>query len=116
LAWRTVEECRKIPEQLSRIPAASTVILDCATLWIARLLTDRRDSGRILDSAAELVRIARRRRLNLIVVSNEVGCGVIPPSRLGRKYQDALGSVNTLLAGKANRVLLMTAGIARRIK
>lgn len=98
------------------MPAGSTVILDCATLWVARLLMDLRDPKRILADARELARTARRRRLNLIVVSNEVGSGVIPPSRLGRKYQDALGEVNALLAGEADRVVLMTAGIARRIK
>lgn len=116
LTWRTVEECREVPERLGRIPAGSTVILDCATLWVARLLMDRLDPGRILANADELARTARTRRLNLIVVSNEVGCGVIPPSRLGRKYQDVLGAVNALLAREAGRVVLMTAGIGRRLK
>lgn len=113
--WKTVEECRKVPERLGRIPAGSTVILDCATLWVARLLMDRWGAERILESARKLA-LAARRRLNLIVVSNEVGSGVIPPSPLGRKYQDVLGEVNALLAGEAERVVLMTAGIARRIK
>ncbi len=115
-SWKTVEECREIPARLARIPSGSTVILDCVTLWVARLLVDRRDPRDISQSAGELAGIARRRRLNLIAVSNEVGSGVIPASRLGRKYQDVLGETNALLASKAGRVILMTAGIPRRVK
>lgn len=115
-SWITIEESRGIPEALARIPLGSVVILDCLTLWIARLLSDRMDSARILARAGELCRIVRARRLSLIAVSNEVGSGVVPPTTLGRSYRDLLGAVNAAIASKADRVELMVAGLPVRIK
>jgi adenosylcobinamide kinase/adenosylcobinamide-phosphate guanylyltransferase len=115
-SWTTIEESRRVPEILARLPRGSTVILDCLTLWIARLLYDRLDSKTVLARVGEACRIAKVRRLNLIAVSNEVGSGVVPPTASGRAYRDLLGAVNATVAAKASRVELMVAGIPVRIK
>lgn len=114
--WTTIEESRRVPERLLALPAGSTVILDCLTLWIARLMSDRGRPAFIPARIDGLVAAVRRRRLRVIVVSNEVGSGVVPPTRLGRVFQDALGAANTRLASAATRVELMVAGLPLRLK
>ena len=115
-SWITIEESRRVPERLSSIPAGSTVLLDCVTMWTARLLSDGMKPAEILAQAERLPEIARRKRLRLIAVSNEVGSGVVPGTRLGRAYQDLLGQVNARLAAAADRVELMVAGLPVALK
>lgn len=105
-----------MPEALARIPAGSTVVLDCLTLWIARLLCDRLKPAVVLARADRACLIAKTRRLNLIAVSNEVGSGVVPPSVSGRAYRDLLGAVNATVAARAGRVELMVAGLPITVK
>jgi adenosyl cobinamide kinase/adenosyl cobinamide phosphate guanylyltransferase len=115
-SWKTVEEPRRVAEALARLPRGSTVILDCLTLWIARLLSDRLDSAVILARVQDLCRVVRTRGLCLIAVSNEVGSGVVPPTASGRTFRDLLGAANAAVAAKASRVELMVAGIPVLIK
>ena len=114
--WTTVEESRRVAERLMRLPARSIVILDCLTLWVARLISDRAGLDRILAAVDAIGRAVRTRRLTLVVVSNEVGSGVVPPTRLGRVFQDALGAANARLANRADRVELMVAGLPLTVK
>lgn len=116
VGWTTIEESRRVPERLMALPVGSTVILDCVTLWIARLVSDR--SRHVVISAAvdALCTAVHKRRLRLVAVSNEVGSGVVPPSRLGREFQDALGAANVQLAAAATRVELMVAGLPLKLK
>ena len=115
--WRTIEESIRVPERLARIPRGSTVIIDCVTLWIGALLSGGREkTGAIGRRVDDLLAAIRARKLNVIVVSNEVGSGVVPPTRLGRAFENALGATNTRLATEAKRVELMVAGIPLKIK
>lgn len=115
-AWRTIEESRRVPERLAALAPGSTVVLDCITLWIARLMTDRVPDRGILAAVDRLVTTTRARRLRLIAVSNEVGSGVIPPTPAGRKFQDLLGTVNARVARAATRVELLVAGLPVAVK
>ena len=77
-----------------------------------------RDTGAeaaILDAGA-LIEMIERSTATWIVISNEVGLGVVPPSPLGRTYRDALGRVNQLVAARAGKVYLMVAGLALELK
>jgi len=103
-------------EAVAKIPPGSTVLLDCVTLWVGRMLVDRVPEPEMLRRARELAKLAARRRLKLIAVTNEVGSGIIPPTRLGRAFQDALGGVNRELASRAGRVELMVSGLPLRVK
>jgi adenosyl cobinamide kinase/adenosyl cobinamide phosphate guanylyltransferase len=115
-SWRTIEAGSRVAKALAGIPPRSTVVLDCVTLWVGRMLVDRVPEEKMMRCARDVAGIAKRRRLKLIAVTNEVGSGVIPPTRLGRAFQDALGGVNRELAAAADHVELMVAGLPLRIR
>ena len=96
------------------------VVLDCLTLWVSNLLLRHEDDPGaeelILDAAGGLLDLIERATATWILISNEVGLGVVPPSPLGRAYRDALGRVNQLAAARAGRVYLMVAGLALELK
>ena len=119
--WRTIEA----PERAGRAilaAATETVVLDCVTVLAGTAVgRARTESGAAaLDAiAAEIDGIleARRERAGvLIVVTNEVGWSVHPPTALGRWYQDGLGVANQRLAAAADRVVLMVSGLETRLK
>jgi adenosylcobyric acid synthase len=86
------------------------VVVDCLTLWVSNLLEKGMDSGDINVAATEVAHELSRRRG--VVVSNEVGLGIVPANELGRAFRDALGTVNATFAGAAERAVLMVAGRA----
>ena len=92
------------------------VVLDCLTLWVSNLLLRGDKDGAILDAADTLARSSGLRRLSLIIVSNEVGAGVHPPTEIGLRFRDVLGEVNQRLAAAVDRVTYMVAGIPMMIK
>lgn len=120
--WRTVEAPRALADSYVEIAADSVVLLDCLSLWVSNHLLrlgEEPDSEtvRTLESEldAEIDRIvagARDREGDTIVVSNEVGSGVVPPSALGRAYRDVLGRANQRVSLAADRAWLLVAGRA----
>lgn len=121
--WDTLEE----PIDLAGAAAPiidryDTVVIDCLTLWVSNLLQHEADANEddaedfILDAAGRLLELIDRSAATWIVVSNEVGLGVVPAWPLGRTYRDALGRVNQLCAARAGRVYLMVAGLALELK
>ena len=119
--WDTLEEPLDPASALApRLPAFDTVLLDCLTLWVSNLLLRRADAGRATpDIAAEadgLLRLYEQGLASWIVVSNEVGLGVMPANDLARSYADALGRVNQIFAAAADDVILMVAGVPVNIR
>ncbi|WP_256094425.1 bifunctional adenosylcobinamide kinase/adenosylcobinamide-phosphate guanylyltransferase [Tessaracoccus lapidicaptus] len=120
-SWRTVETI-DLASVLDRDDAAP-VLIDCAAVWLDRVLMA---AGAWDDSPGwrerverEVSRVAdalRRTTREVIIVSNEVGSGVVPATPSGRLYRDELGRLNARLAEASREVWLCTAGIARRIK
>ena len=119
--WDTLEE------PLDPVAAAGpilgrydTVVLDCLTLWVSNLLLRQADDSgveaAILAATRALLEFIEHSSATWIVISNEVGLGVVPPSALGRTYRDALGRVNQLVAARAGKVYLMVAGLALELK
>ncbi len=106
--------------------APATVVVDCMTLLASNALlalpddaTQEQANASVIGEAQALLEAWRTHGApgaRLVVVSNEVGMGVVPPSRLGRFYRDALGSANQLLARHADEVLLLVAGLPWRLK
>jgi adenosylcobinamide kinase / adenosylcobinamide-phosphate guanylyltransferase len=116
-AWATLEEPRDLVAACRRAASAgSLVIVDCLTLWIANRLLGGDSDAAILGGAEDLARFMGERRASLILISNEVGEGVHPPTADGRRYRDLLGQVNQRAAAAADRVILMVAGIPVAIK
>lgn len=121
--WATVEAPLALGSALRSCPPDNAVIVDCLTLWVSNLLL--RDEDGAADQpqpwypaaeVEELVAALSGRRRPVVVVTNEVGLGVIPPTPLGRSYRDALGRVNQRVAETATRVVLMVAGVPLVIK
>jgi len=130
--WHTVEEPFDLAGAVQKAAAlADILLLDCITLWLSNWLarhgetsdTDMAASSPLLDAAAmqEIQNLlATLASLDpgktLIVITNEVGLGIVPAYPLGRLYRDTLGLVNQRLAEAAGRVYLLIAGIAVDIK
>ena len=135
--WHTIEEPLDLVHALRQAALYGDVILvDCVTLWLSNWLCmqgNERDWGedatlstaevnRCVDGVvAEIEAVLRvvaglDDRKTVVIVSNEVGLGVVPAYALGRLYRDALGRVNQRLASAATRVYLMVAGLGVDIK
>lgn len=119
-AWDTLEAPLHLCDALEPVAARyDTVVVDCLTLWVSNVLlaadTVPLDT-RLLTETDRLLRIHQRAGGRWIVVSNEVGLGVVPPTELGRTYRDALGRVNQAVARRADRVYLLVAGLALDLK
>ena len=119
--WDTLEEPIDLVTALTPLlDRYDTVVLDCLTLWVSNLLLRSPDpkSARkeILSEARTLLELCRNGDTTWIVVSNEVGLGVVPPSELGRVYADELGRVNQLVAAEADEVYFMAAGLPLEMK
>ena len=119
--WHTLEEPRNLPDAIrARIADTprpyDTIVVDCLTMWVSNLLLQYEDDAdceaRITGAARELLDVYATTDAEWVIVTNEVGLGVVPPSSLGRAYRDALGRVNSLVASRADKVYLMAAGLA----
>jgi adenosylcobinamide kinase/adenosylcobinamide-phosphate guanylyltransferase len=117
--WRTAEAPVRVGEALQREAGdADVVLLDCLTLLASNLLAplgeepDEREAAALLGAELDdLLAAYEAGTAGLIVVSNEVGWGLVPPYPLGRVYRDLLGWAHQRLAGCADRVYLVVAGI-----
>lgn len=119
--WITLEEPIDLEDALRPITSGyDTVLVDCLTLWVSNLILkhegDPNAESLILDNAKSLLSLYDESDARWIVVSNEVGQGIVPPYELGRVYRDALGRVNQLFAAKADNAYFMVAGLAMDLK
>jgi adenosyl cobinamide kinase/adenosyl cobinamide phosphate guanylyltransferase len=121
-AWGTVEAPIELAGAVRGAPSGHTLIVDCLTLWVSNLLL-RAPEGAVgsdpwypAREVSELIDALRTRRPPVVMVTNEVGLGVVPPTTLGRVYRDALGRVNQEMAEAAAQVTVVVAGIPVLIK
>ena len=124
-AWTTVEEPRDVAETVARLArsegGAGCILVECLPLWLTNLLVglpgqDAREDGAILQEVQALAEAGRAAVGQVIVVSNEVGCGIMPVNALARRFGDLLGEANQRLAAAATAVYASVAGIPLRIK
>ena len=124
--WRTLEAPRRVGRAIvAELGTAEIVLLDCVTLLANNVWGPEAESSLHGEAAAEallmeevdeLLEVYRASRAWWLVVSNEVGMGLVPPTPLGRAYRDALGRANQRLARAADEVLFMIAGLPMRLK
>ncbi|HEY4908169.1 MAG TPA: bifunctional adenosylcobinamide kinase/adenosylcobinamide-phosphate guanylyltransferase [Methylomirabilota bacterium] len=115
--WCTVEEPYEIAEACRRLTdRVDLIVLDCLTLWVSNLLLRGDLPDDVLAATDALAKLVSERRVSIIIVSNEVGSGVHPPTEIGVRFQDTLGGVNQRVAAAADRVTLMVAGVPMLIK
>jgi adenosyl cobinamide kinase/adenosyl cobinamide phosphate guanylyltransferase len=115
--WQLVEE----PTELAAVEALAPerpelVIVDCLPLWLSNLIDVGQADEVILEAAAAVAIRARQRAGPVLVVTNEVGLGVVPATPLGRRFRDLLGNVNQTFVAAAKTVHLVVAGRALRLE
>ncbi len=107
--WRTVEEPIALRSAVAAVEPDACVVVDCLTLWVANLLARGDD---VLPEAEAVAELAAARHGPTIVVSNEVGLGIVPASPVAREYRDLLGAVNAAFVRRANDAAFVVAGRA----
>ena len=115
--WETVEETKDIASTLLNIKSSyKVVIIDCLTFFISNLLLDGINEKTILEEIRKIVEIILKNDYTVIVISNEVGGGIVPDNELGRKFRDTAGLANQIIAESAQQVYLVVSGIPLKIK
>jgi len=110
--WTTLETPRDLVGALAT-HGTTPMLVDCLTLWLSNALLARMDVDAEIDSLeAALAKAAGP----LVLVTNEVGFGIVPDNPLGRRFRDAQGLLNQRIAARADRVVLMVAGLPLTIK
>ncbi|HKN79884.1 MAG TPA: bifunctional adenosylcobinamide kinase/adenosylcobinamide-phosphate guanylyltransferase [Actinomycetota bacterium] len=109
-AWETVEAPIEVLDAVGGAGEDACVVLDCLTLWVSNAI-EAGASGEEIDAEARtLTSILAARPASSVVVSNEVGLGIVPANVLARTYRDVLGRVNASFAAEASRSLFVVAG------
>ncbi len=111
--WRTVEAPLDLAAALDAAPAGAPVLVDCLTLWLSNLMLAERPAEPAVDA---LMHALGRRRGLTVLVSNEVGLGIVPENRLARDFRDAAGNLHRRVAAIALHVHFMVAGIPTIVK
>lgn len=120
--WKTKEEAYEIEGVVSSLGDGELMIVDCLSLWVSNLLLsnpERGDAGTaesVLERVRKFLCAARQSPGDVILVSNETGCGVVPSSRLGRLFRDILGWANQEAAKAADEAWFLVAGLPRQLK
>lgn len=112
-AWTTVEAPLDLPAAIAALPGGAAGIVDCLTLWLSNLMGAGRDAEGATD---ELLRAIRACPATLVIVSNEVGLGLVPETPLGRAFRDEQGRLNQAVAAAAAEVEFVAAGLPLRLK
>jgi adenosylcobinamide kinase / adenosylcobinamide-phosphate guanylyltransferase len=119
--WSVIEESRELTSALRAAlgrDGAGAVIIDCITIWMSNLIIDDEGFGET-DAAAratELAEAANGTMAGVVVVTNEVGSGIVPDNALARRFRDCAGRANQVLAREAAEVYVCVSGIAVAIK
>ena len=126
--WRTLETPVDVGSHiLLEIDGRGVVLLDCLTLLLNNIvgeflsadgtdIDEKKAEQAVNREIDELVRCIKSSKADFIIVTNEVGLGLVPDNKLGRVYRDQLGKVNLVMAGVADEVYLMVAGLSIKVK
>ncbi|MCO4052781.1 MAG: bifunctional adenosylcobinamide kinase/adenosylcobinamide-phosphate guanylyltransferase [Bosea sp.] len=112
--WLTIEEPIGLAAAIARHTSPDAVVLvDCLTLWLSNIMLGERDVARM---QAALLSVLDSARGPVILVSNEVGLGIVPETKLGRDFRDAQGRLNQAVAAIASHVVFVAAGLPLMLK
>ena len=119
--WRTLEAPRQVGSAIRVVAGdAGVVLIDCLTLLASNVIVPLPEpvaaEAALIAEVDGLLAAYAARQAQWIVISNEVGLGLVPPFPLGRAYRDALGRANQRLAAAADEVVFMVAGLPMRVK
>lgn len=120
--WHTIEEPLQLPLALANCDNRyAAILVDCLTLWLTNLLLldekpGRESEQRIISEVEELSLTLSAMTTPVIIVSNEVGMGIVPEHRLGRIFRDVAGQANQIIAAAASEAWLVASGIPLKLK
>jgi adenosylcobinamide kinase / adenosylcobinamide-phosphate guanylyltransferase len=116
-AWDTFEEPLAVGELLNKLSGRYNVILlDCLTLWLSNVMAHTDGDDEVFRQAGLLVEAVKNVKGTCIIVSNEVGLGIVPDNPLARRFRDLAGFVNQQMAQASDEAYLLTSGIPMKIK
>src|ERR1700738_1630152 len=113
LDWQTIDAPLDLAGALAALPRSATVLVDCLTLWLSNLMLAGRD---IETEIRRLEEAMRAHTAPLVLVSNEVGSGIVPDNALARRFRDFQGLLNQRVAARPDRVVLAVAGLPMIVK
>ncbi|MEK7828750.1 MAG: bifunctional adenosylcobinamide kinase/adenosylcobinamide-phosphate guanylyltransferase [Deltaproteobacteria bacterium] len=124
--WKTIESPIKITEVIKKNTGYDVILLDCLTLWISNMMhTANRPSpfagngkgeGGITKEIHSLISACKASKTNIIIVSNEVGLGIVPDNPLARRFRDISGISNQKMAEAADEVYFVVSGMEMRMR
>jgi len=115
--FTTIEEPIALADAVAKVGFASgAAIIDCLTLWISNLIGLGLSDSVILENVSRLTDAIEMSQLKFVIVTDEVGSGIVPDNPMSRRYRDLLGWTNQRMAKIAERVILMVSGIPLQLK
>ena len=111
--WHTIEAPRDIAAPLAAVTASQIVLLDCATLWLSNALLANPPAP---DTVNDFMNALAACPAPVVVVSNEVGAGIVPDNALARAFRNAQGALNQAVAARAELVVNVIAGLPMTLK
>jgi adenosyl cobinamide kinase/adenosyl cobinamide phosphate guanylyltransferase len=111
-AWTTVEAPIEVARAVGELEPKAFVVLDCLSLWVSNAIEADPSAEQMVDAARASPAALTKREAPAVVVTNEVGLGIVPVNALARRYRDTLGRVNATFVGEAERAYFVVAGKA----
>ena len=112
----TIEEPLAVPDMLRPHGEFDVVVIDCLTLWLSNLLLADKGADEILSRVEDLLAILKLGQMNAVLITNEVGMGLVPETALGRAFRDLTGLAHQRLSQQADEVYVAILGTMLRIK
>ncbi len=115
--WETFEEPKEPAKLIGKLSNRfDCILIDCLTLLVSNLILTGDKQEQVLKKIKELLLVLGKKKAKIILVSNEVGLGLVPVNKLGREFRDIAGRVNQIAAQQAGRVFFIAAGLSLKIK
>ncbi|HRZ87759.1 MAG TPA: bifunctional adenosylcobinamide kinase/adenosylcobinamide-phosphate guanylyltransferase [bacterium] len=125
-SWKTFEEPMRLDlVALNTLGGFDAAILDCVGAWVTNLLLHPKkkpgsaaavEEHILLQIESFLKHLAKHKKLRMVIVSNEAGLGLVPPTKLGREFRDILGRVNQMIARESAEAYFMVSGLPQKLK
>jgi len=115
--WKTIEEPIEIVNKINEYgDRVEVILMDCLTLWLSNLLMKHTNNVKIMDEVDRFINTVKQHQTSFLIVSNEVGMGIVPADPLSRRFRDLQGMANQKIAEAAETVILMVSGIPMILK
>ena len=115
--WETFEETKELAKLIGKLSNSfDCILIDCLTLLVSNLVLGGDSQEQVVEKIKKLLFVLSKKKAKIILVSNEVGLGLVPVNKLGREFRDIAGKINQVVASEVDEVLFMVAGLPMNIK